>query len=537
MNRTDERTSDMVYRRTIDALTDGVLLVGPGGIEYVNPAFTRMSGYRLDEVAGQDPFLLASDELDRGSCDQAWRTVRQGCPWQGRMVYRWKDDTLCEQDVTLAPVSSADGEPTRFVMMMSRCAERRALERQSVRAQKLGVVGILAGNIAHDFNNLLTVIGSNIEIVLESISESDPGSRFLLEGQKALAKAAELTRDLLDFSRKALPRWIDCDLSQVVAEAVRLMRHVLAPEVKLRTRFSSEPLALLGDPAQLHHLIVGLCLDAQEAMPGGGVLTLSTLNKVIDDTPASTIPNARAGKFVVLRVEASAADCPKQDRVDCAKSPAGDCTTATTGRPPQTLDEKSEAPFAQTPHPGGELGLAVVRDVVETYQGWIDVESSLGQSARVDVYLPLRTTPDARPKPVIDPALLHGTGTVLLIDDHPTISALLRTVLESRGYQAMTADTAAKAVSLFEQCRQTATAVVLDWDMPGIDVLGIFQALRRLAPALGIVLISDGTTGTGTPIPADESTRFVAKPFTPTEVLEALKSVPGTTNRSTSSEA
>ena len=503
MNRINVPASELSYHRILEVLTDGALVVGPGGFEYVNAAFTRMSGYCLEDLVGQDPLLLTSDDCDREFYEHAWRTARQGHLWQGPMVCRWKDGTACAQDVAITPVFSASGAPTHLVMVTRDGAPHRALEQRLARAQKLGVVGTLAGNIGHDLNNLLTVIGCNIETCLESVDENQPHYRALLNAQNAADQVAELIRNLLDFSRDTQSRWVNRDLSQVLTEALRLMRNTAPPAVELRTAVSSDPLPVCCDPARICHAIVNLCVNAWEAMPEGGTLTVSAFERSVDDVRAATDPHARTGRFVVLSVEDTG-----------------------HGTQPRMLDELFGVSGAETPVLSGGLGLNVVRQVVVVHQGWIGVESVLERGTRVDIHLPFRTTPCEQPGRANDPEALRGTGTVLLVNGQPMIVALLRTVLESQAYQVLSAATATEALALLAQHPRIVAGIVLDWDMHAAVEPGVVSRLRHTTPALPVILIGDRipspTEASSVP---GQNTRYVAKPFTPTEVLWTLKSV------------
>ncbi len=417
-------------------------------------------------------------------------------------------------DTPLEKVCKAD-EHVDDLVMRDRSAWRD-LEDQLAQAQKHETVGILASNLAHDFNNLLTIIGCNVATVLESIPPDDAAHRILWDAQRASHQAAELIRDLLTFNRRTEPRAIACNLSEAVSEAVRLMRHTMPPGVELRTDFSREPLPLRGDPAKLHQVVVNLCLNARDTMGEGGTVTLRTSRRRIEDARGLASPAARAGEFVVLSIEDTGRGTERQ-------------VPGQVFEPLFTTKPVSE---------GTGLGLAVVRNIVDAHHGWVEVESAPGRGTRVDVYLPGAAAPVEEVAQAVDPDSLCGVGTVLLADDEAMIVALLRTVLESRGYQALTAHTASEAVSLFEQQHQSVEGVVLDWNLPKVNGLRVLERLRQVAPGVPVVVVSGTAPSAGeAPIPVDEHTRFVAKPFTPTEVLEALKSVTGGACRSTPSKS
>ncbi|MFH0982466.1 MAG: ATP-binding protein [Planctomycetota bacterium] len=520
MKNSEGPGSEVSYRHfleqlsyAIEHLDDLFVITDAGGnIEYVNPPFTRVSGYTFEEILGRPPLMLVSAEHDRSFYHQLADTIRQGATWKGRVMARWKDGTVAEQEVTIVPFLGPRGSPTHYVAVVRDRSERRELEMQLAQAQKLETVGILASNIAHDFNNLLTIIGGNAATTLEGLPQSDPLRAPLQDIQKASDQAAELTRDLLALTRRGKPRSITCNLGEVAAEALRLMRHALPAGVELRTDFSPRPLLLRGDPTQLRQVVVNLCMNARDALSAGGTLTLRTSDRMVDETGNFKSPDARPGEFVVLRVEDTG---PGMEREVLARAFEPFFTTKAPGH-------------------GSGLGLAIVRNIIAAHHGWVEIESAPGAGTRVEVYFPSRETLVDEPQHLIDSKTLRGAGTVLVADDEPMIVALLRTVLESRGYQTLTARSAAEAVSLFEQHQSSLAAVVLDWSMPKVGGLSVLEQLRRLALHVPVVLISGSVpTAEEGPLPTDKYTRFVTKPFAPTDVLVALKAVRTGTRRST----
>jgi two-component system, cell cycle sensor histidine kinase and response regulator CckA len=369
------------------------------------------------------------------------------------------------------------------------------LDDREWRPQRLELIGALAGNVAHDFNNLLTIICCHVATVLESLPSDDLGRRHLVEVQQAADHAAELTRDLLAFSRKAGARVIRCDLSQVVAEAVRLMRHALPVDVMFETELAAAPLPLLGDPTALHQVLLNLCFNARAALPMGGSLTVRTYARHIDEPRVFVDPASRAGDFAVLALECT----------------AGSAVGASGHR------RARAAPAGGSP---------VLRQIVRAHQGWMDTQALSGGGTRVEVYFPLEAEKPSDVRHAVDPAALSGSGTVLIADDQPMIVALLRTVLEARGYQTLTAETGGEAVAALAAGRDAVVAAVLDRNLPRVDANPVFDHLRRIRPDFPIVLISGSLpTGTEAPLPTDARTRFVGKPFSPNDVLEALHAV------------
>ena|GEM_PF-3878386 len=517
MNRSDACGFQERYGRIIDVVTDGVLVISPDDrVLLANAAALRLLGVAEGPDDGGRPpgwhlldrtgHPIPPEQYPFAQCRRTGQPVRRA-----PVGLRRPDGTLVQLSVRCVPDNV---EPGNVVMVLAETtgrgdAERtlkklRELETQLARTQRLATVGILAGNIAHDFNNLLTIIGCNVASVLDAIPETDPIRRHLLDVQEASDQGAELTRDLLSFSRPTKPRAIICDLSEAAAEAVRLMRRAMPPDIELRTEFASEPLMLRGDPSQLHQIVVNLCMNARETMSEGGALTLCTSGRILDDVSGSASPDVREAEFVVLGLESTAW---RVNREVLAQAFEPDSTPAVPGR-------------------GTGLELAIVGNIARAHHGWVEVESPPDKGTRVEVYFPSRTAREDEPQRAVDPGSLRGAGTVLVADGEVMITALMRSVLESRGYQTLTAHTANEAITMFEAHHRSVVAVVLDGNLPKVGGVGLFDRLREAVPDVPIVLISGSMPiADEESVPADQSTRFIAKPFTPTELLEALKSM------------
>ncbi len=273
-----------------------------GEIEYINPAFTHITGYTREEVLGQNPRILKSDEQDPSYYHDLWRTILAGKPWQGELINRRKDGSFYYEQMTIAPVKNAHGEVTHFIATKEDVTERRALEAQVQQAAKMEAIGRLAGGVAHDFNNLLTVINGYSEILLGRTG-SDPTSReYLREIHHAGEHAASLTRQLLAFSRRQVLAPQILDLNASVAGLEKMLRRLIGEDIKLRTDLAPGLGRIRADPGQIEQVIINLAVNARDAMESGGDLIIETGNVELDEDYARQHTTAIPGPHVMLAV-------------------------------------------------------------------------------------------------------------------------------------------------------------------------------------------------------------------------------------------
>ena len=260
------------------------------------------------------------------------------------------------------------GEPAGCVQLLSDVTPRKALEEQLRQSQKMEAVGRLAGGVAHDFNNLLTGVTGNLTLALQATPADDPRREFLLAAERAAWRAADLTRQLLGFSRQTKPHMEPIDLNRCVREAVELLRRTLDPSIEIAARYADDLWPVEADAGQINQVLMNLCLNARDAMPDGGRLELETANVRSTRRRREARPDRRPGEFVRLRVRDNG-----------------------HGIPPDVLPRIFE-PFFTTKEvgKGTGLGLAVVFGIVQQHRGWIECTSAVGQGTCFDVYLPRR---------------------------------------------------------------------------------------------------------------------------------------------------
>lgn len=351
--------------------TDGI-------IEYTNPAFEKTTGYSCAEAIGKKPSLVKSHIHDEDFYRQMWQTISAGNIWTGRMINQRKDGTQYTEDVVISPVKSSEGTITNYVAVKRDITHELLQEERMLKAQKMEAVGQLAGGIAHDFNNILQSIMGFSDLLNLTLSESMVQPRgHVQEIQKAAQHAAELTRQLLAFSRKQHVHFSTINLNETLLKTLNFINSIIGENIRVVTDLSQELHPVHADASQLERAFLNMAINARDAMPRGGVLTLATENITFTEPGSLISPHAHPGDYVCLRI-----------------SDTG------TGIPPDIMDRIFEPFFTTKPIGSGTgLGLAATYGIIRKHNGWIDVASTPGEGTTFNIYLPA-VVKQSKPLPV-----------------------------------------------------------------------------------------------------------------------------------------
>jgi PAS domain S-box-containing protein len=496
------RASEEHYRKLFETLPYPTWVYELETLRFlaVNDAAVRRYGWSREEFlrmdikqirpADQVPLLLEFLARRPASHDEThlWK-------------HRTKDGTLLDVEITSHELLF-NGRPARLVVAND-VTERKRLEEQLRQSQKMEAIGQLAGGIAHDFNNLLTGILGNLALAMGDIPPGHPCRTLLNNVESAGLRAAELTQQLLGFSRRTPLRPVALDLRASIDETVRLLRHVIDPRITVHTISAPQLWPVQADASQIVQVLMNLCLNARDAMPQGGELTLETANVVLGPDSLRLHPDGRPGDFVRLRV-----------------SDTG------TGIPPEVRAHLFE-PFFTTKEPGKGtgLGLAMVFGIVQQHRGWIECHSTVGWGTRFDIYLPrLVTAVDSGAGPSRAEGVHGGRETILLVEDEEIVRRLGQAILERHGYQVLLASNGAEALEVYRNRHTEIDLVILDMAMPKLSGPDTLREMRRFNPTAR-VLISSGYC-------SDEDLRgvkregaigFVAKPYRPTDLARSVR--------------
>ena len=493
----------------IEQSAEAMVIANPrGDIEYVNPAFTRLSGCGSAEVLGKNLRSLKSAGRAPEFFKQLWEAVLERKSWHGEISSRREDGKLYAEELKIMPVQGAGGEIAHFVSTQQDVTERRLLEQQFRQSQKMEAVGRLAGGVAHDFNNLLTVILGYTAMTLTIVDSSNPAQGFVEEIKKAGERAATLTRQLLAFSRQQVLDLQVLNLNTLVADVTNMLECLIGADVDLAMIRDPELGLVKADPGQLEQILVNLVVNSRDAMPQGGKLTIETANVTLDEPHADSQTAAPPGRYVMLAV-----------------SDTG------TGMDAETLTHIFE-PFYTTKEKGKGtgLGLSMVYGTVKQSGGYVWVYSEPGRGTTLKIYLP-RVEKVESPAPAFeapgDSDL--GTETILLVENEEAVRSLARRILEAFGYKVIESLSPEDALQIGQGHKEQIDLLLTDVVMPRISGRKVAEHLTLLRPRLKVLYMSGytdnsvlrhGVLEAGMP--------FLQKPFTPSSLARKVREVLGT---------
>lgn len=485
-----------------DAITISEL---DGPIEYVNRAFTRLYGFGPAEVLGASLRILKSGHHTRDFWEHVWNRIRSGEAWSGFIVNRRQDGSLVEVETVMAPFRDASGQITGMVKADRDVTRERALEAQLRQSAKMEAIGQLAGGVAHDFNNMLTAIRGYAELVLASLPpDAEPERGDIDQIITAADRAAELTRQLLAFSRKQVLEPQLLDPGATVASIAPMLRRLLGEDVELRLARQPDGGRVLLDPAQLEQIILNVAVNARDAMPAGGRLTIETSDVSLDEGYAGTHADAASGPHVMLAI-----------------SDTG------TGMDPEVLSHIFE-PFFTTKEAGKGtgMGLATVYGIVRQSGGAITVYSEPGHGTTFRIYFPRVIDHDATVHDRIEPAFgppRPGEETILLVEDESAVRGFAARALTDRGYAVLEAADGADAIDVARTHDGRIALLVTDVVMPGMRGAELAQRLTAEFPEMRVLFISGFTElGIGNHGGVRPEGAYLAKPFSAEGLARAV---------------
>jgi PAS domain S-box-containing protein len=453
----------------IEQTEDNVLITDSHRtILYINPAFERSSGYKCEELKGNPLRCLRSDQHDAAYFKKMKQTLDRGENWMGIIINRGKDGTDFEIEGTISPIRDPSGTITHWVAVGRNMSRFRKLELELQRAQKLDALGTLAGGIAHDFNNILAAVMGLIE--MESL-EAKAGSRTSQRMNKALSacnRARDLVKQILTFSRQGEQRRKPLRMGPVIEDALRMLRATLPTTITINQDFEKAEAMILGDPTQIHQILINLCTNAAHAMHrSGGILGIGLKSVEIDEKQALETPDLQPGSYLRLTVSDTGVGIDRATR------------------------ERIFEPFFTTKGPGegAGIGLSVVHGIVKSHGGKIIVQSELGKGSTFALYFPriesIEEYPEQRPE--ASPA---GKERILLVDDEEILVTVTSELLSTLGYEVVSAARSSEALELFRSQSDRFHLVITDQTMPGMTGMELAAELLRIKPDISIILCS-----------------------------------------------
>jgi PAS domain S-box-containing protein len=474
-------------------------------IEYWNRGAEHLYGWTATEAKGRD--LRELLDLDAGVFAEAEQILKEEGRWSGEFVAKTRGAHRITVLASWTLMRDDQGAPRSILSIDTDVTERKQLESQFLRAQRLESLGTLAGGIAHDLNNLLAPIVMGVDLLRDGAR--DESSRMVLRNiERSAMRGTELVKQVLSFARGVEGARVSVNLRHIVRDTEGIVESTFPKNIRFEASVPRDLWLVVCDPTQLSQVLLNLAVNARDAMPGGGVLTVSACNERIDEQFASMRPGVTAGPYV---------------RVDVRDTG--------TGIPPDVLGRIFD-PFFTTKEPGKGtgLGLSTVLGIVRNHGGFVDVESKIGAGTAFKVYFPAQAEEAAEPgsaSPFASPA--RGRGEcVLVVDDEASILEITRQTLEAFGYRVLTAEDGAQATALFASHRDEVAVVITDMMMPVMDGPSLIAALRGIEPKVRIVAAS-GYNAQENVIRARNLgvEHFLAKPFTAETLLTLLRRVLG----------
>lgn len=469
-----------------------------------NKSAERIYGWPATEVIGRNiKDIIYRNSLPR--YDEAKRVVLTRGEWQGELRQLTKDgkEIIAESRWTL--VRDDRGQPKSVLVINTDVTEKRKIEAQFLRAQRMESIGTLASGIAHDFNNLLSPILMSIQLLQAKIPDED-GRRLLAMLQASAERGASLVKQVLSFAKGVEGERITLQPRHLIKEIVKILNDTLPKSIEVKFEASEDLSLVAGDGTQLHQVLMNFCVNARDAMPAGGKLTIIANNVHIDDNYARMNLEAKPGRFVVITIADNG-----------------------VGILPDIINKIFEPFFTTKEHSKGTgLGLSTALGIVKGHGGFINVYSELGRGTQFKIYLPAAETPFTAQAESLASLPVGRGELILVVDDEIAIREITKGTLETYGYRALTAADGTEAVALYAQHKDEIKVVLTDVMMPYMDGPATIRALQKMNPQVKII----ASSGLAENIKAVETAytgvkTFLPKPYTAEKLLNTLAEVIG----------
>jgi PAS domain S-box-containing protein len=473
-----------------------------GHILFWNKSAERIYGWSAEEVRGMNADDLLNQEPS-SQLEEAKRGLSEKGEWISELhqMTRAREPLLVESRWTL--VRDNQSQPKSILVVNSDITEKKRLEAQFLRVQRLESIGALAGGIAHDVNNILSPILLAVRML--QMRFADPESqRFLAILRESAERGGEMIKQVLQFARGLEGQRIPLQPLHLIDEVARMLRETLPKSIDVKTRMPIGVWPVIGDPTQLHQVLMNLCVNARDAMPRGGRLTLAAENIVIDESYARMNIDSRPGRYTLITVADTG-----------------------VGIPPGKIDRIFD-PFFTTKEPalGTGLGLSTVIGIIKGHGGFVSVSSEVGTGSEFKAYIPAIESPLNGIALAEAPQAEAGhSELILVVDDEAAIREITRSTLEAAGYRVLTASDGTEAVALYAQRSGDIKVVITDIVMPYMDGMATIRALRKLNP-LTKIIVSTGVSGKNRNVVVDPDVDAVlSKPYTAETLLKTLTDV------------
>ncbi|HEX8373526.1 MAG TPA: PAS domain-containing protein [Chthoniobacterales bacterium] len=507
---TERKEAEVVLRlrdRAIGSFVQGLCITDPSlpdnPITYVNDSFLRITGYGREQVLGRNCRFLQGPKSSPETVQEIRTAMAAGEACVVEILNYGRDGKTFWNGLSISPITDESGKLTNYVGVLTDISPMRLMERKLRQSQKMDVVGQLAGGVAHDFNNLLTIISGYSELLMDMLPQEDAKREVVKAISAAGVRAAGLTRQLLSFSRQMVLEMKVLDLNAVVVETESLLQRMIGDDVLLQSVLDPQISRVKADAGQIGQLLMNLAVNARDAMPQGGQVTIETSNVEIDEELAVQIPEGKAGRYVKLAVSDNG-----------------------SGMTPEVQAHVFE-PFFTTKGPGQGtgLGLATVYGIVQQSGGMIQLYSEIDVGTTFQIYLP---AVDALVKAEGEGKVAEvkgGTETVLLVEDEDGVRAISLLALQKQGYTVRQAENGRVALRVGKTLGPI-DLLVTDVVMPGMSGRDLAELLQAEHPGMKVLYLS-GYTNDAVLLHGilQDEVPFLQKPYTPLSLARKVRQV------------
>ena len=480
-------------------------------IQYVNPAFTKNTGYSKEEVIGQNPSILKSGKQNKEFYENMWATLCNGESWEGRFINKKKDGSIFTEDVKISPVRNSEGEIINYVAVKHDISqeilveeERLGLETQLRQKYKMEAVGVMAGGIAHNFNNNLSIILGSIELSKMKMPPNPVIEKYLSNAKIAALRSSDLVKKILTFSRQDIKSKNTIQLSLIIEETLTLLHSTIPTTINLQQRISSDNQALMinADSSQIQECLVNLCNNAMHAMEEEGDLTIALNSVELQKHDIPALYECQPGRYAKLSVQDTG-----------------------SGMSAETIDKIFDLFFTTKPvDQGTGVGLSTVQGIVTQHGGMIKVKSHLGEGTTFELYFPVVEKSQLATITTTNKDIPGGTGHILFVDDDPMLANIGEQMLTIKGYTVSTMTDSVNALKLFAANADRFDLVITDQTMPGLTGKQLIQEVKKIKPEIPSIIC----TGYSSKIDEEKAAKlgastFLMKPLDMPILLQTVK--------------
>lgn len=486
----------------LESVANAIVIVKrDGSIDWVNKAFSRLTGYENQSIIGQHTRVLKSGQQNESVYKNLWDTILSGAVWRGELINKRKDGSMYDEAMTITPVRDRNNEITYFIAVKEDITEKKKMETHMLRSQRMESLGTLAGGIAHDLNNVLSPILMGVDILLPKVTTEQERKTFGIIRSSA-NRGANIVKQVLAFARGIEGEYSLVQPKHIVREMIQLIKETFPKSITVKSDMPKDIWAIQADVTQMDQVLMNLSVNSRDAMPNGGTLSLSMENIIIDSNYAHLRGEAKPGPYVVFTVSDTGSGISHE------------------------IKEKIFDPFFTTKEPGKGtgLGLSTVIGIVRSHKGFINLYTELDKGTVFKVYIPAVETETIKAMEDVKVVYPQGNGElILIIDDEASVREILKAMLENYGYQVITANDGVDGLAQFAQNSSKVTAVITDLMMPHLDGSLTIQGLLKMNPKL-VIIATSGLITEHNEVGRIEGIvdAFIQKPYTTEKLLKTL---------------